>query len=394
MRLLLIITQPFDPTGGGVQRSTAKIASYLNAKGHDVAVFSFANTNHQPTSDVRFFQAHEKGRQFNVNNLVFFKEWLDRNKFDCIINQMPYEHAIGAVLVEAQKSQKFLLLGCLRNTLFSVKLNLGNYVKNAVPSLLQQFFNNYLGKKLLLLKHKQKHRADLKKILDTYDYFVMFGPPNQKELEYFVGDYKSHKTAFIPNSIPKVLPEVPRKEKRILWLSRLSYGQKRADLILPFWKKVMHEFSDWQFDVVGAGDAFDDLKEEIVRDRIPRITLHGKQPPDVFYKRAPIYIMTSAFEGFPNTLIEAQSYGCVPVVYDNYPICSWVIEHNTNGKLVAPFKVKDMADHVKDLIADYRSTESMMDAALKNARRFTIDNVGKKWLSLLEEKKIREDLKT
>jgi hypothetical protein len=59
-----------------------------------------------------------------------------------------------------------------------VKLNIGDYVKAVVPKPPLPLFNNYLGKQLLLQKYKFSHRADLKKILDTYDFFVMFGPPN------------------------------------------------------------------------------------------------------------------------------------------------------------------------------------------------------------------------
>jgi hypothetical protein len=65
-----------------------------------------------------------------------------------------------------------------------VKFNIGDYVNAVVPKSFFFFFNNLLGKQLLLQKHKSSHRADLKKILDTYDFFVMFDPPNMEELKY------------------------------------------------------------------------------------------------------------------------------------------------------------------------------------------------------------------
>jgi glycosyltransferase involved in cell wall biosynthesis len=259
-------------------------------------------------------------------------------------------------------------------------LNIGDYVKSAVPKTLLPLFNNSLGKQLLLQKHKSSHRADLKKILDTYDFFVMFGPPNIEEIKYFVGNYKQHKIYLIPNSIPSVLPQVPPKENRILWLSRLSYKQKRADLILPFWKKVMHELPDWQFDVVGDGDAYSDLKRQIEQEEIPRITLHGKQKPDAYYKRSPIYIMTSAFEGFPNTLIEAQSYASIPVVYNNYPICSWAVKEGQSGVLIPPFKVNLMADEVIALAKNTDRQNQLMQLSLDNAKEFSIEKIGKQWI--------------
>jgi glycosyltransferase involved in cell wall biosynthesis len=354
--------------------------SYFISQGHNTKVFFYQKNGHDKQDVAKLHAAKENGGVKSPNNNAQLKEVVLSLKPDVVINQMPYEQPIGIALSEAKTELEFLLLACLRNTLYSVKLNIGDYVKSAVPKTLLPLFNNSLGKQLLLQKHKSSHRADLKKILDTYDFFVMFGPPNIEEIKYFVGNYKQHKIYLIPNSIPSVLPQVPPKENRILWLSRLSYKQKRADLILPFWKKVMHELPDWQFDVVGDGDAYIDLKRQIEQEEIPRITLHGKQKPDAYYKRSPIYIMTSAFEGFPNTLIEAQSYASIPVVYNNYPICSWAVKEGQSGVLIPPFKVNLMADEVIALAKNTDRQNQLMQLSLDNAKEFSIEKIGKQWI--------------
>ena len=35
--------------------------------------------------------------------------------------------------------------------------------------------------------------------------------------------------------------------------------------------------------------------------------------------------MTSAFEGFPNTVVEAQSFGCVPFLFNTFSIAPWMV---------------------------------------------------------------------
>jgi glycosyltransferase involved in cell wall biosynthesis len=385
-KILVILTPAFDPNAGGVQRSTYKMSSYFKSKGHSTHVFSYQQEGHGKQEVATLYMASAPEGQHNPSNNHELKTLLTKLEPDVVINQMPYEREIGLVLSAVHAQQKFLLLGCLRNTLFSVKLNLETYIEHLFPGLMQPFFKNKFGKQILLKLHRSKHAKDLKYILDTYDYFVMFGPPNLKELQYFVGNYKLDKTYLIPNSILSVLPKVPTKEKRILWLSRLDYRQKRADLILPFWKKVMHQLPDWQFDIVGDGDAFEDIKAEVERDNIPRVTLYGKQKPDDFYKRSPIYIMTSSFEGFPNTLIEAQSFGAVPVVYDNYPICSWAVKEGESGVLVPPFNISAMANEVISLAQDEHRQKHLMQKALDNAREFEINNVGKKWVEFFDFK--------
>jgi glycosyltransferase involved in cell wall biosynthesis len=381
-KILIILTPSFDPNNGGVQMSTYKMSSYFKSQGHDTHVFSYQVRGHAQQAVATLHSAAEIGGNTERKNNQQLIDLVLRLKPDVVINQMPYERPIGEALSQVKTKLDFLLLGCLRNTLYSVKLNLNDYVNEAIPKPLQVLFKNALGKSLLLKKHISSHGKALKFILDTYDFFVMFGPPNIEELKYFVGNYKLHKTHLIPNSIPSVLPEVPPKDKRILWLSRLSYKQKRADLILPFWKKVMHELPDWEFDVVGNGDAYDDINQQIQQEKIPRITLHGKQKPDAYYKRSPIYIMTSAFEGFPNTLIEAQSYASIPVVYDNYPICSWAVKEDQSGILIPPFKVNQMASEVISLAKNQDRQDQLMQSALENAKEFEINKVGQEWLSL------------
>lgn len=379
-KILIVLIPPFDPNAGGVQRSTYKMSSYFKQNGHQTHVFSYNTTGHSTQEVSQFHFAEQEGAHKSQDNNIQLQELILLIKPDVVINQMPYEHEIGKTLKVIKEKHSFLLLSCLRNTLFTVKLNLDSYLKDVLPKPVQPLMNNVIGKHLLLQAHKSKHAKDLKFILDTYDFFVMFGPPNMEELKYFIGNYKLHKTYLIPNSIPSVLPQVPPKEKRILWLSRLSYKQKRADLILPFWKKVMLELPDWEFDVVGDGDAYRDLKRQIEQEEIPRITLHGKQKPDAYYKRSPIYIMTSAFEGFPNTLIEAQSYASIPLVYNNYPICSWAVKEGQSGVLIPPFKVNRMADEVIALAKNTDRQNQLMQSSLANAREFSIEKVGKQWI--------------
>jgi glycosyltransferase involved in cell wall biosynthesis len=365
------------------------MSSYFKQDEHQTYVFSYQRDGHAQQDVAQFHSAIQEGVHKNKFNNLQLQDLIEKIQPHIVINQMPYEREIGVTLSEVHKKQNFLLLGCLRNTLFTVKLNLPSYSKAVVPKYIQPLFNNFLGKQILLFQHTRKHKKDLQFILDTYDYFVMFGPPNIQELKYFVGDYKLDKTHLIPNSILSVLTEVPPKEKRILWLSRLGYGQKRADLIIPFWKKVMNELPDWEFDIVGDGNAYNDLKQQIEKENIPRVTLYGKQLPYDYYKRSPIYIMTSENEGFPNTLIEAQSFGAIPVVYDNYPICSWVVKDGKSGVLITPFKVDEMANQVISIARDQNRQNQLMQAAIENAREFEINKVGKKWVDFFNSQLIK-----
>ena len=379
-RILFVVTPALDPNAGGVQMSTWKLGTFFHDSGHQVGVFSFAEHEHVPQTFASLFAAPEGGNVGSKANLRALGEAVEAFRPDVVINQMPYEHAIGEVLT---RYRDCLLLGCLRNTLYSVRANLDEYGKGILPRWAQPWFRNSIGRASLLHLHHARHRRDLKRILATYDRFVMFGPPNLEELGYFVPGFDREKIALIPNSIPFVPETVPVKEKRLLWLGRVIATQKRADLILEVWKRVSAALPDWHLDIVGDGSALADIRKAVEDEAIPRVEIHGRQVPDDYYRRAAIFFMTSSFEGFPNTLVEAQSFGAIPVVFDSYPVARWIVETGRNGFLIPPFDVDAMARKIVE-IARTPERERLAQQTLDSVRRFEISQVYALWRDLFE----------
>jgi|SRR5690554_946556 len=387
MKIIFVISQAFDPFSGGVQMTTFKLSKKFTEMGLESVVYSFDNSGHILPKYTRLHFAPNTNKHHNKENINHFYKYIKEEQPDFIISQVPYEVEINNIIKKLKDDLNIHILACLRNSLFSVKLNIDLYIKNSVPSKFTFLFHNFLGRFLFQKIHKRKHATSLKNILDIYDRFVMFGPPNEDEIKYFINDYKQGKLAYIPNSIPEVQENVPQKENRLLWLSRLSYSQKQAQFILPLWKKIYDKLPDWHFDVVGDGDAFNDIEKQIKDEKIPRINLYGKQKPDSYYSRAPIYLMTSANEGFPNTIIEAQSYGCIPIVFNSYPIAAWVIDDTKNGFLIKVNDIDSMAKSITDLIDKPKEIKTMTNRALHNAKRFHIDKVGQIWMELFTQLK-------
>jgi glycosyltransferase involved in cell wall biosynthesis len=379
-RIMIVLTPAFVPTAGGVQMSTSKMGRWFSSVGHEVKIFSFANAGHESPEYAEFAHAEKPGGSTLPANLANLVEAVKGFRPDVVINQMPYEHQIGETLL---KGKDYLLLGCLRNTLYSVKGDLDGFINRAIPGLLRPLVRNPLGRTLLLNRHRRAHGADLQRILATYDHFVMFGPPNLEELEYFLPGYDREKIRLIPNSIPAVADSPPRKENRILWLGRLSRAQKQAELITEVWRRVCERLPGWQLEIVGDGPDRAEIERHVAESDLPRVKFNGRQIPDDYYRRAAIFFMTSAFEGFPNTLVEAQSDAAIPVVFDSYPVASWIVDDGKNGFLIKPFDVDAMADRIVYL-ASHPARVRIAEQALASARRFHIDRVGQMWQELFE----------
>lgn len=380
-RIMFVLTPAFDRNSGGVQMTTYKLSKWLKEAGHVVGVFSFAANGHVDAEIVEFFSTDVGGGSTNDVNLDMLSGALHQFQPDIVINQMPYEHKIGHTL---RKYNPPLLLGCLRNTLFSVKSNLDRYGSQVLPKSVARVFRNPVGRAWLLGNHRRRHKRDLEKILSTYDYFVMFAPQNLDELEFFVPGFNRSKIKLVPNSIPFVLDRVPKKDKRLLWLGRVSYHQKRADLILPLWEKVQARLPDWVLDVVGAGPALDDLKLEIAEKSIKGVTLYGRQKPNEFFRRSAIYVMTSAFEGFPNTLVEAQSFGAIPVLFNSFPVVEHIVTNGSDGILIEPYDLEAMVSRIVEVAQSAERLE-FASRVLNSARRFEINAVGQKWQRLFDD---------
>ncbi|MDN4166615.1 glycosyltransferase [Cytophagales bacterium LB-30] len=383
--ILFILVPSFNPNDGGVQMTTFKLASQFSKLGHNVTVFSFSNIGNLNHESFKVIWASKEKGSNNPQNIRDLDKYIDDIRPNVVVNQMPYEWVVSEFLLRKKYELDFFLLACLRNTLFSVRLNIDEYILNTIPKGIGLLFQNFFGRTLFQIIHKFRHAKDLRMILNVYDRFIMFGPQNLDEIRYFIGDFKNEKLEYIPNSIPSILQEIPSKEKVVLYLGRVTRTQKKVELLLPLWKKLMDRIPDWEFWIVGEGDERSEIEFIIQDENIARVRIWGKQDPYMFYEKASFFIMTSSFEGFPNTLIEAQSRGVVPVVMNTYPLLEWLIKDNHNAILIEPYDLDQMANEIFNLILDQERFARIQKNALLNARRFDIDTVGQMWIKLFDK---------
>ena len=385
MRIFFVLVPAFNPNDGGVQRTTYKLGKHFTQSGLDVHYYSLKKKGHSAVEYGSLHHAMEGGMGDNTANILLLKKIIAEVQPDIVINQMPYEVPLRNALFESKGEVGFALLGCLRNSLFSVKDNLEDTVSRMLPNGISNIFNNPLGHSLALYTHKYKHKKQLKSIIDQHDLFILLTPPNREELHYFIGDYKREKIIAIPNSIPFVEPQTLPKEKIILHVGRLNIPQKRSDLLLPFWKQAHQSLPDWEFWIVGDGPEKSNIEAQIMAESIPRVKLLGYQKPEPYYKKASIFMMPSAYEGFPNTVLEAQSYGCPVLAFNSYVALSWIVNSHKDAILIESYNTTDMAAASIEIAKKQSLLHIMSENAKTNANRFTIDKVGAIWLELFQK---------
>ena len=388
-RIMIVQTPPFNPVDGGVQRISWKLGRFFGRSGVDVSYYSTASDGHVEPENGTLFHFGQVSNGKSEGCMHHLTSVLHSIQPQVILNQMPYEEPLAKELRVFAQQSGALLIGCLNNSLFATKNNLSNYCRQSLPGSIARFSDNRAGHAILFVRHWLRHRAQLRAIIDQHDLFVLPTdcPSSVMELEYFVGSYKKNKIAAVPNSIE--LPPATRPEQKqtvTLHVGRINDGQKRSDLLAEIWAGVESVAPDWTFDVLGDGPYMDQLKRDIDRRNLQRLTLWGFQSPDAWYEKSQIFIMPSAFEGFPSVLLEAQAYGLVPVAFDSYPAVSEILHHDEDALLVPAFDCAAMAKAIVSLVKDDEKRAKMSQAARRNAEKYSLDRVGATWISLINQR--------
>jgi glycosyltransferase involved in cell wall biosynthesis len=105
--------------------------------------------------------------------------------------------------------------------------------------------------------------------------------------------------------------------------------------------------------------------------------LKGK--PSEYHKKVKIFNMTSVYEGFGNVLVEAQSFSCVPVVFNSYSAAQDIVVHNENGILVTPFTIDKYVEETKGLMINKGMLNKLAINGYENITKFSFEESYRKW---------------
>ena len=201
--------------------------------------------------------------------------------------------------------------------------------------------------------------------------------------------YCSHcpTTSVIPNPITTPSLEVsPLSDKVILAVGRIDNQKNFAELI-DIWALIAKDYPDWKLRIVGEG--YTDVRI------LKKVKEHGLEEQfelcpftkeiQKHYLSASIYAMTSAFEGLPLVLVEAESMGLPLVSYACPCGPRDIIRDGQDGFLVEAGDKETFAERLRQLIEDEELRRRMGQAAKINSQRFSLENVMKQWVDLFAE---------
>ena len=83
------------------------------------------------------------------------------------------------------------------------------------------------------------------------------------------------------------------------------------------------------------------------------------------FKRTDIYVSTSIFEGFPNTIVEAVINKCLVITSDSYGGCRDIIKNNNYGLIYKTRDHRQLADKINFALKNFELCKKKIKCANK-----------------------------
>ena len=232
-----------------------------------------------------------------------------------------------------------------------------------------------VAKKMVAGKYQMPYNNSDKVVLLSDNYIQLY--------DQFANGEPNH-YAVIHNMLSFPMEELSRKDKQkeVILVARLEERAKRVKTALQIWKKACPP--DWHLYIVGDGEDMNYYKHFAQTLQLQNVSFEGIQNPLSYYERASIFMMTSAYEGWPMTLMEAQQCGCVPIAFDSYSAVHDIIESGKNGIIVPEGDIDGYARALQALMNNPEELQRLSDNARKDCMRYSRENIAKQWKTLLE----------
>lgn len=176
----------------------------------------------------------------------------------------------------------------------------------------------------------------------------------------------------------------PQKRKNIVTLSRLDLSGKPIDECIRAFAKIKNEFPDVDYLIYGKGSGEDQLNSLIKKLKCQnRIKLMGytKEPLAVFNSSlASVY--PTLTEGFGLSILESLAMACPVITYDVKYGPQEMIKSGSNGYLVKPGQVNDIAEAIRKILRD---PEKYSMACSDGLERYTRDSYLNNYKELVEK---------
>lgn len=255
--------------------------------------------------------------------------------------------------------------------------------------------NEFGNKDVIKIAQEHYHHNDNKKYIRTLTY-------NYNNIDYVLAltdglkqDYQKflEGTKVKVITMPNMLEEVNHKKsnlnnKNAIFVGRLDVG-KRINEIIDIASKIDN---DWTFSIIGSGREKESLENQIKDLKLENkvFLLGGKSHNEVldYLEKSSIFIMTSISEGLPMVLLEAMSIGLPCIAYETRSGINDIITDKKDGFVIKDRCEKNFIKKLELLMNDEKLRKESGKNALEKAKRFSKEEITKRWIKFIDNIKL------
>lgn len=240
-------------------------------------------------------------------------------------------------------------------------------------------------------------------ILVQTNKFDKYFEPFSKVIMYFLVRYINYVTVYTDIDKTELIKLYPKLEKRIkviprgcriktcdverdcnkklVSIARIDEQQKNFTGMLEIFSMLPEGYS---LDIYGGGavEEIEGLKERI--DQCSGVTFKGELS-DVapVLREYNLFLMTSHYEGFGQTLIEARSQGLPIVAYNTFDALQWIVIDDFNGYKVEKDNKNKFVESIINVCENVKHYEQLSKNALAKSVETDMKHVESLWCEIL-----------
>ncbi len=161
----------------------------------------------------------------------------------------------------------------------------------------------------------------------------------------------------------------------ISWIGRDSEEKKLTDFL-----KSINLLKDEKIkiNIVTNNNIKTKVENIVSKDILKKIKLYkfnqNKKFLDRIFSKTDIYVNTSIYEGFPNTIVEAIIFECLVITSNSYGGCRELIKNNNYGLLYKPNDYNQLFKCIKYAIKNFSYCKSKIKIAKRNLTKIANQN--------------------
>lgn len=368
MKLLFFIQ---SMSNGGAERVTASLANYWAEKGWQVTVVTLTSSMDD------FYQLHPA-----VNRIALNIAGDSSGLLSALVNNLRRIKALRCTLRQVQPDVALAMM--------------------STANILLAFASG-VQKGLVTIGSERTYppRVPLGRVWEklrswSYGYLDVMVALTDESADWLRSHTRARSISVIPNAAqwplpiqePRRPPPVRSKDQHVLLaVGRLS-EEKGFHLLIQCFQLLFEDYPDWRLVILGEGLERSNLESQVSDAGLAEfVSLPGRVGNvGQWYEAADLYVMSSRFEGFPNTLVEAMAHGLPAISFDCDTGPRDIIRHGVDGLLVKAGCVEALEAALRTLMGNHGLRIEFAEKATEVRCRYSSAMVVARWESIIAKR--------